>query len=600
MEPRRGLSCAHMVLQRWLLAGLLVATLLLFLWGRYRHDLVAVLALVTGALVGLVPAKSAFVGFGHPAVITVAAVLVVSQALAASGLVELACRPVQRLAHRPLALLAGLTVTVTVLSAFINNVGALALLMPVAIRLARDSGRSPSFFLMPLAFGSLLGGMTTLIGTPPNLIVSGFRAEAAGEPFGLLAVAPVGGLVAAGGVLLLVLWGWRLVPQRESRVGSAELMRVGPYLTEVTVRPGSSAAGKTLSELALEDVQVLAVVRGDVRITAPGARRTLREGDLLVLSGESEAIEALTRARQLDLVGQEESALAALLENEDTILVEAVVRPGAPIVGRSARSLNLRSRHGIHLVGIAREGARIGARLASTPLKAGDVLLVQGTRDGLLPELSDLGCLPLAEREITLGQTPRRLTALGVFAASLGVVAFGWVSAPIAFTAGAVLMVLLGVISLRQAYAAIDWPVIVLLGALIPVGLAIETTGLAGLIADGAISLGQIAPGWVVVGALLVASMFLSDLVNNAAAAVMMCPIALAVAKGLGASPDPFLLAVAIGASCAFLTPVGHQSNLLVMGPGGYRFGDYWRVGLALEALIVAIAVPALALFWPL
>ncbi len=583
---------------RWMLAVILALTLGLFLWGRYRHDLVALMSLMGGALVGVVPFDVAFTGFSHPAVVTVAAILVVSQALATSGAVEFATRPVQRLADRPLALLAGLTVTVTLLSAFINNVGALALMMPVTIRLAKQSGRSPSFFLMPVAFGSLLGGMTTLIGTPPNLIVSGFRAEHGGEPFGLFDFMPVGGLVALGGVGFVVLWGWRLVPERKSRVGSEELMKVGRYLTEASVPAGSSAAGKTLAALGLEDVQVLAIVRRDVRIPAPGGRRILQAGDLLVLMGESEAIEGVVHTWKLDFAGSEDEKLAALIENDDMVLVEAVVRPGGKIVDGTARDLHLRTRHGVSLLGIARQGARIRARLASTRIRAGDVLLVQGSREGLFSELADLGCLPLAEREITLGQRRKRLLALGVFVACLAAIAAGLLPAPIAFVATATLMVLLGVISLRQAYDAIDWPVIVLLGALIPLGLAIESTGLGDLIAQSTVALGAVAPVWVVLGVVLVTSMFLSDLVNNAAAAVMMCPIALAVAEGLGAPSDPFLLAVAIGASCAFLTPVGHQSNLLVMGPGGYRFGDYWRIGLALEALIVAIALPLLMLFY--
>ncbi len=587
-----------MTLDRWLLAGLLALTLGLFLWGRYRHDLVALLALITATLVGLVPYEAAFSGFSHPAVVTVAAILVVSQALATSGAVELATGPVQKLADRPLALLAGLTITVTVLSAFINNVGALALLMPVTIRLAKKSGRSPSFYLMPLAFGSLLGGMTTLIGTPPNLIVSGFRAQETGEPFGLFAFTPVGGLVAIGGIAFLVLWGWRLVPERKSRVGSEELMNVGRYLTEATVPAGSMAAGKTLAALQPKDVQVLAIVRDEVRIPAPGARRVLREGDLLILTGESEAIDELVREWELDFAGPEDEKLAALIENDDMALVEAVVRPRGQLVDRSARDLNLRTRHGISIVGIARQGARLGGRLASTKIRAGDVLLVQGARDGLFSELADLGCLPLAERTLSLGQRRKRMLALGVFVGCIAVIAAGLVPAPIAFVATATLMVLLRVLSLRQAYAAVDWPVIVLLGALIPVGLAIQGTGLDKQIAQGTIALGEVAPTWVVLGVILVASMFLSDLVNNAAAAVMMCPIAMAAAQGIGAPVDPFLLAVAIGASCAFLTPVGHQSNLLVMGPGGYRFGDYWRLGLVLEALIVLISVPALMLFF--
>ncbi len=588
-----------MSVDRWLLAGLLVGTLALFLWGRWKPDVVAVVALLGAGLLGLVPYDRIFDGFGHPAVVTVAAVLVIGRALAASGAVEWATRPLARVARRPLVLFAALMASVTILSSVVNNVGALALLMPVAVRLSRESGRSPSVLLMPLAFGSLLGGMTTLIGTPPNLIVSEFRASATGAPFRLFDFTPVGALVAVAGAAFLVLWGWRLVPRREARVGTEELVRVSPYLTEVTVGAGSRSVGKELREIAAGDVQVLSVVRGDRRLTAPPSDLALRLGDLLVLMGESSAIRAFVSAERLDLVGNRAEP-SRLIESDEVGLVEAVVMAGADVVGRSAVDLRLRNRYRINLLGIAREGLRIGARLSTTPFRAGDVLLVQGARDETLAALAGFGCLPLEARDIGLGAPGRRRTALAAFAAAILVVTLGLVPPAVAFVACATLMVLTGVLPVRQAYAAVDWPVIVLLGAMIPLGLAIETTGLASLIADATVALGGVVPGWAVLTVVLVATMFLSDVVNNAAAAAMMCPIALAAARGIGASPDPFLLAVAIGASCAFLTPVGHQSNLLVMGPGGYRFGDYWRLGLALEAVIVAVAIPALTYFWPL
>ena len=315
--------------------------------------------------------------------------------------------------------------------------------------------------------------------------------------------------------------------------------------------------------------------------------------------GESTAIRAFVSAERLDLVGKRTKS-SRLIESDEVGLVEAVVMAGADVVGRSAVDLRLRNRYRINLLGIAREGLRIGARLSTTPFRAGDVLLVQGARDETLAALASFGCLPLEARDIGLGAPGRRRTAIAAFAAAILVVTLGLVPPAVAFLACATLMVLTGVLPVRQAYAAVDWPVIVLLGAMIPLGLAIETTGLASLIADATVALGGVVPGWAVLTVVLVATMFLSDVVNNAAAAAMMCPIALAAARGIGASPDPFLLAVAIGASCAFLTPVGHQSNLLVMGPGGYRFGDYWRLGLALEAVIVAVAIPALTYFWPL
>ncbi|MBX3386297.1 MAG: SLC13 family permease [Phycisphaeraceae bacterium] len=584
---------------------ILVLTLAAFIWGKWKPEIVALGSLVLCAILGIVPAESAFVGFGHPAVITVAAVLVISRALTASGLVDRLTRPLERTSHRPVLLLTGLMLTVAVLSAFINNVGALAVLMPVTLRLARNSGKPVSMFLMPLAFGSLLGGMTTLIGTPPNLIVSGFRAVAAREngltpvPFAFFDFLPVGGLVAVAGIVFMLTIGWRLVPVRSSRISSDDLIKVGKYLTEATVVESSAAAGKSLRDISPKGLQVLSIIRGERRITAPSPHRTILSHDVLVMMGESAAIEKFVKEQKLELLKPEDELSAELLESEEIALAEGVVMPDARIVGASAKSLRLRERHGINLLGIAREGERLDARLADARFRPGDVLLVQGARESLSSDLADFGCLPLAERDIGLGKADTSLRALAIFVVAIIATVMGWLSAPVAFTGAAMLMVVTGVIGVRQAYAAIDWPVLVLLGAMIPVGLAIESAGLAALIAKGALAATSFAPLWAMLAIVLVATMFLSDLVNNAAAAVMMCPIALAVAAGLNASADPFLLAVAIGASCAFLTPIGHQSNLLVMGPGGYRFGDYWRPGLLLEVVIAAVAVAGLMVFWP-
>ncbi len=577
----------------------LVFTLAMFVWGRLKPEVVALLALVSVTLAGIVPVESAFSGFGHPAVITVAAVLVLSQALTSAGLVQHLTRPLRRLARRPVLLLTGMATCVALLSGFINNVGAMAVFMPIAIGLARESGRSPSMFLMPLAFASLLGGMTTLIGTPPNMIVAGFRAKATGEAFGFFDFTPVGVCVAGAGVVVIAL-GWRLIPRRKAQVDSEELFKVGPYLTEAVVGEKSGAAGKTLREIGVRDVQVLAIIRGERRIPAPSAWHTLRPGDLLVMMGEGEAIEKFTSGLGLDMAAKAEDLKADLLETDEIGLAEAVVMPHSRLVGSTAVEMRLRDRHGMNLLGIAREGQHVGMRLGDTRIRAGDVLLVQGARSDLFAELAELGCLPLADRALSLAQARRKWRALAIFVASIVVAAAGWVAPPVAFTAAALLMVLTGVMSLRRAYAAIDWPVLILLAAMLPVGLAIESTGLADLIARVTLALSTVVPPWMVLAAVMIATMFLSDLVNNAAAAVMMCPIALAVAQGLNASPDPFLLSVAIGASCAFLTPIGHQSNLLVMGSGGYRFGDYWRLGLVLELVIVAVGVPALLWFWPM
>lgn len=587
-----------MTIQTAVLGSSLIAALALFVWGRWRPEVVALALLLGLTIAGVVPMDLVFAGFAHPAVITVGAILVVSGALTRASVVDAVARPLERVKSRPFLLLAGLMISVAALSSVMNNVGALALLMPVAIRLSRDSGRPASMYLMPLAFASLLGGMTTLIGTPPNLIVAGFRAEATGRPFGFFDFAWVGLPVAAAGVVLIALLGRVLVPTRSGAVSSDELFKVGKYLTEAAIPARSPAAGATIRSLAPVDVQVLSIVRDDGRIIAPSPYRPLKEGDQLVMMGESEAIEKFIKEQQLELIGQEGSVEASLIENDESGLAEAVVSAGSRLIGGTAISHRLRQRHGINLIGIAREGARLGPRLAQTRFQAGDVLLVQGDRSDLYGELEELGCLPLADRALGIGMAAKRWTALGVFAGAIALVASGLMGAAVAFLLAALLMVILRVITVRQAYGAVDWPVLLLLAAMIPVGMAIEMTGLADIISAAALSASKVLPAWAMVAILLVATMFLSDLVNNAAAAVMMCPIALGVATGLQVSPDPFLLAVAIGASCAFLTPIGHQSNLLVMGPAGYRFGDYWRLGLALEACIALVAVPLLMIFW--
>jgi len=597
------------------LTVLLLAALGLFIWGKWRQDLVAWLALMAAALAGLVAPDQVWLGLAHPAVVSVGAVLVLSGAMANSGVVDWAVRPLGRAAKRPMLLMIALTATVAAVSAFINNVGALALLMPVAIRLARDSGRPASVYLMPLAFASLLGGMTTLIGTPPNLIVAGFRERTGHPPFAMFDFALVGVPVAVAGVVYLVALGWRLVPRRPTRVGSEELVQLAPYLTEATVTAKSTIVGVPTGRAIPKDVQLLSVVRGEDRRPSPSRFFTLREGDVLVMMGSAEAIEAFAKETLLsvahpapaeepaDPAGRAPSAVirdaAALVQSKDIGLAEAVVSPTSRLIGGSAASLHLRDRSGVNLLALAREGSRRETRLASARFRAGDVLLLQGLRDELPAIIADLGCLPLAERSLTIGQKSARWRAVAIFGAAIIAVGAGWVPMSVAFVTAAVIMVIARAMTIRQAYEAIDWPILALLAAMIPLGTAIETTGLASHVANAALWAGTFAPPWAIVAILLVATMFLSDLVNNAAAAVMMCPIALGVAHGLGASPDPFLIAVAIGASCAFLTPVGHQSNLLVMGPGGYRFGDYWRCGIILEAIITLVAVPAIMLAWP-
>jgi di/tricarboxylate transporter len=582
--------------------GVLLLVLALFIHGRWRYDVVALLALLAVAVTGIVPADEVFAGFGHPAVVTVVAVLVVSRGLQNSGLIEVIARLVGRVSERPMVQMATLVVLVAIFSAFMNNVGALALLMPVAVQIAYKRDVPTSRILMPLAFASLLGGMTTLIGTPPNIIIATFRADYNAEPFAMFDFLPVGAGLVVVGVLYMLLVGWRLIPQRKGRGTHAEMFAIEDYLTEVLVPEESKLAGypvREINRLAETEVMVVGIVREKRRLPAPSPFELIAPGDQLIVRADSDDLKALVDAAGLELVGSKDLAEADL-KSDEVALLEVVVTANSPMEGKTARSLNLRRRFGLNLLAMARQGERLGGRLNRTPFRSGDVLLIQGVTDTLSEALATLRILPLAGRELRLGQPRRIALALGIFGAALAATALGLLPVQVSFTAAALTMVMVGLLSLREAYESIDWPIIMLLGGMIPVGQALETTGGAALLAGQLLRVAdQLAPVVTLV-IVLVATMFLSDVVNNAAAALLMAPIAAGLAVGLGVSIDPFLMSVAVGASCAFLTPIGHQSNTLVMGPGGYRFGDYWRMGLPLEVLIVLAGVPLILWFWPL
>lgn len=590
------------MVDQFIVFGVLLITVILFVWGRWRYDVVALVALLAVTVTGIIPGDRAFAGFGHPAVITVAAVLVVSRGLLNTGIVDAIAQRLARVGDRPAAQVGMLTAIVTVLSAFMNNVGALALMMPVAIRIARKNGHPPSLFLMPLAFGSLLGGLMTLIGTPPNIIVATFRTSNGSEPFRMFDFTPVGVGVALAGVLFIILIGWRLVPRRQSQATDRAMFEIENYVTEVRIPEDSELVGRSLRDLELTsemDIVVVGIVRDDTPMAAPSSFEVFRAGDILIVEARSVDLDAFAQISNLELAGGAEPPREAL-QSDTVSIVEAVVRPGSPMVGETARTLNLRQQHGVNLLAIARQGARTHTRLGRVRFQAGDVLLLQGPA-GTIPEtLSNLVILPLAERQLSVGRPPRVILSVGIFAGALATAAAGLVPVQVAFVLAMVLMLLTNVLTLTEAYESIDWPIIVLLGAMIPVGEALEVSGGADLIANQVLALSYGAPPVVTLALVLIGTMFLSDLVNNAAAAVLMAPIALNIANELGASTDPFLMAVAIGASCAFLTPIGHQSNTLVMGPGGYRFGDYWRMGILLEVVITVTAIPLIMTFWPL
>ena len=600
-----------------------------FLWGRWRHDLVAVGALLACVWTGLVPPAEAFRGFGHPAVITVACMLVMSRALQTSGAIEVLARRAMPAKAGPVLSLAALMGLGAFLSGFMNNVGAMALLMPLAIKLAQRLGLPPGQVLMPLAFGTILGGMTTLVGTPPNLIVAGFRAGAgeAGRPFGMFDFAWIGVPVALLGVLAIALVGWRLVPRRQP--AGIEGFDTAAYLTEARILDDGASVGKTLGEVeeALEaaGAQVVGLVRHEMRITAPSPQRRLRAGDILVIEAAADTLSSVLSSLGLKLeesvrppadgAAHEASAANDAQEKKESkeeagnnprgdageiALVEVVVLPGSVLSGRSASDIGLRSRHGLNLLAVSRQGSRSVQRLRSMALRAGDILLLQGPPGAIGDFAGDSGCVPLAERDLRIPHRRKAIQASLVMLLSVAAAATGLMPAAVAFMGGALFTLLLRTLPLRQAYEAIDWPVIVLLGALFPLAEAMQGTGVADLLARALMDWVARGDPVLALAAVLLLTMFLSDLMNNAATAAVMCPVAIGTASGLGVSVEPFLMAVAIGASCAFLTPIGHQNNTLILGPGGFRFGDYWRLGVPLEALVVAVSLPLLLIVWPL
>ena len=590
-----------MTLQQGLAFGILAGTLVLFVWGRWRYDVVAVLALLAVTMTGLVPADEAFQGFAHPAVITVAAVLIISRGLLNAGLIDFVVRAIAPLRGRENLQLATQCVTIAVLSAFMNNVGALALMLPVALQNAYRGGYSPSKTLMPLAFASLLGGLVTLIGTPPNLIVASFRPSSAGAPFGMFDFTPVGLLVAAAGLVFLVLVGWRLIPINKRNGASKTTFIVEDYISEATIPDDSKAVGITIAELEAlveEDVVVVGLIRDGRRRLVPEARMRLRAADIVVLRGDTDSIKAIIDAGKLTLLGDEEFGREEL-RSEEVDLYEAVVTPNSPLSGRSSRIVRLRTVYGVNLLAVARQGHAVEERLSEVEFRAGDVLLLQAPRKQIADTLRSLGCLPLAERPLGFDRQRRLALGGGLFSAAIALVVTGLLPVHVAFICVAAIYVVTGIIRVSDIYSSVDWPVIVLLGAMFPVGGALQSTGATSLIAGSIIGASAGLGVTFVLLILLIVTMFVSDVINNNATAVLMAPIAVTVAETLGANPDPFLMAVAIGASSAFLTPIGHQANTLVMEPGGYRFQDYWRVGLPLEVVIVAVALPAILLIWP-
>lgn len=604
-----------MTVEQGLVYGVIAFTLVMLALEIWRYDLVALVGMLLLVVLGTISVEEALAGFSHPAIVTIAAVLVVSRGLQNTGVTDMFAKWMSVVGDRLVPQLIALCTLVVLSSAFMNNIAALAIFIPVAVRISRKSDHATSLYLLPMAFSSHFGGLITLIGTPTNLIVSGLQVEHGGERFGMFAFAPVGLALSVVGVIFIALVGWHFIPKRKGGTSVQEGVEDADFVTEVQIPSQSSLAGqrlRNLKSLTDADLWVVVIVRGDERISSPEGSEQIMAGDRLLVRAEADALRQFaydadveyTESKPLENGNGEQDAngwekLKTNLQADDVEIVEVIVRPDSMVIGKTARELNLRARYGLNLLAISRADEHLRSSVGTTALKASDVLLVQAHHEEMAEILQTLGLITLAEQEIHL-QPRHTVMGLVIFVAALVAASFEILPVPIAMTAAAVAMTMTGLLSLREAYRSVEWPIIVLLGAMLSLGAALEGTGGDQLIADQILRASGFLSPTILLLIILLVTMMLSDIVNNTASVVLMGSIAINVARGLGVATDPFLVAVAVGGACAFLTPIGHEANVLVFEAGGYEFGDYWRLGLPLELLITAVTVPVLLWLWPL
>lgn len=584
----------------------IATTLGFFIDGRVRYEFVALLGLIFLSLTGVISAEEVFVGFGHPAVITVASVLVISSALLKSGIVENLVSLINKGGKGITFKILNLMIVTALLSAFMNNIGALALIMPIAIRVAKDNKTSSSVFLMPVAFASLLGGMMTAIGTPPNLIVSSYRVQGGGQPFAFFDFAPVGIVLVFVGILFTVVFGHHLIPKRKSKENES-LFNIEDYLSEVVVTKDSKIVGKTLKDLFITyklELNVLSIIRNQHKIISPRANEQLLLGDILIIKSVTSELTDLINKTGLSLKGAKLYSLDSefLLTSDNVELAEVVLRDDSFLIGRTALETRLRNRYNVNLVAVSRKGTPSFDRLKSFRFKSGDILLIQVPTTIIQDIYSKLSCLPLAERDIGVDAVNDRKKAkipLIIFIISIVLTTLGILPVQIAFSLAAISLVVFKLITPREFYEAIEWPSIIMLGSLLPLGNALQSSGGSATIASILANISTALSPSIMVGVFMVLTMILTNLISNTASAALMAPIAFSLAQFMGVSPDPLLMAVSVASSSAFLTPIGHQSNMLVMGPGGYKFTDYWSLGLPLSILVLIIGTPLILIVWP-
>ena len=618
---------------------LIILTFILFIKGKWRYDVVSLISLfflvLTDILLGgknsklVLDINHIFNGFGHPAVITVAAVLIISQAMKNSGVVDILARKIKPFTKKKEVHIASLSGVIAVLSGFMNNVGALALMLPVTLKTAWEQKRSPSILLMPVAFASILGGMITMIGTPPNIIIAALRKEQqllileqsksnnslqlyvtkyfgndgfTPAPFGLFDFSPVGGIIAFIGVIFVAIFGWRLIPKSiQKKPKSESLFSIDEYVTEISIPKNSKLIGISINKANEKTGDKLTIFRKIINKKAKNINLStiIHESDTFLVMADPTDLKSIMDEFKFDLSLELKNRLEVLKSDTSTFM-EVVIAPDSPLIGRTRTYLRRRSSNRLTLMAVARQDKPIHKRLGNIIFSIGDVLLIQSDEDNLSNVISNLELLPLAKRDITVGSVSKALYASIIFLSAIALSILNIFPTTISFILAILIYIFSGLLPVRNLYKSIDWPIIVLLASMIPLSEALQNTGTTTLIADQVVYLTKGFPIWFILSLIMIITMCLSDIINNAATALIMGPISVGIALSLGVSIDPFLMSVAIGASCAFLTPIGHQCNALILGPGSYRFGDYWRLGLPLEIIIVIIGTPLILYFWPL
>ena len=622
--------------------SIIAITFILFIWGKWRYDIIAIMSLcilyVSDKLLGqessalITDPSNLFLGFGHPAVITVAAVLIISRALRNAGVVEIISRKIAPYSKYQTAHISSLSAVVSIFSAIMNNVGALALMLPVALKTSIKQKRSPSVILMPLAFASILGGMITMIGTPPNIIISTLRltqytelkeqavlnpSSKAAEyfisqgidvnsfdpkPFGMLDFTPVGGIIAILGVLFVAFIGWRLIPKTSyKKPGSKSLFTIDDYITEIRITNKSKFIGMKVSEIENftdDRLLIIGFISKEGRVSRVVQEHLVMEGDRFQIQSDPVDLKLMMDEYSIRLTKKMRERIDRLKE-DSTNYRELLISANSPLINRGRTYLRRRSSNSLILMAVARQGKPIQKRLGDVKFRIGDVLLIQGSNENIDENINSLNLLPLAQRDVQLGEFSRVGISLLIFTSAILLSIFDILPMTLAFIVAILLYLFTGILNVREIYQEIDWPIIVLLGAMIPLSNALQSTGSTLLIAESMVSLTSGLPSWGILVIIMILTMSLSDIINNAATALIMAPICVGIAVSMQVSADPFLMAVAVGASCAFLTPIGHQCNALILAPGGYKFSDYWRMGLPLEILIIIIGTPLILHFWP-